>query len=194
MKKVIVFLSVCVFLWLGGFWLFVATIPTIPETLPEQADAAVILTGGSERLKAGVDLLKNGKVRTLFISGVGEGVTKGDLLQQTGYPAEAVLSLMPYMFLGFEANDTHTNAKEVAQWVMQRGIQSLFLVTSNYHMNRSLTELKTQLPAQTIYPYPVAPEHVKVGDWWQYPNSTRLLFAEYHKFVVSFLRSLVVTP
>ena len=42
--------------------------------------------------------------------------------------------------LGREADNTHGNARETAGWMRGEGYRSLRLVTSWYHMRRSLLE------------------------------------------------------
>ena len=49
--------------------------------------------------------------------------------------------------LGYESVDTRSNAVEVAGWAGQRGIGSVRLVTSDWHMRRAGFELRRRLPA-----------------------------------------------
>ena len=61
-------------LWIYGFLLFVDDIVSLREpdilTDHESAEAIVVLTGGSERVATGIELLKSGHGKKLFISGV----------------------------------------------------------------------------------------------------------------------------
>src|ERR1700674_3533440 len=58
---------------LCGFWvpglIWFATAPSV-EDRAESTDAIVVLTGGSLRLHSGIALLREGKGRKLFVSGV----------------------------------------------------------------------------------------------------------------------------
>ena len=55
------------------------------DTRAAPTDAIVVLTGGSLRLQSGIELLREGKGRKLFISGVNQQVDLDDLLRIFGY-------------------------------------------------------------------------------------------------------------
>src|SRR5215472_19052090 len=69
-------------LWLAGLLWFVT--PPSPEKGAAPTDAIVVLTGGSLRLQSGIDLLREGKGRKLFVSGVHQQVDLEDLLGLSG--------------------------------------------------------------------------------------------------------------
>src|SRR5215472_6960493 len=50
--------------------------PPAAEHRPAATDAIVVLTGGSLRLQSGIDLLREGKGRALFVSGVDQRVDR----------------------------------------------------------------------------------------------------------------------
>ena len=68
-------------------------------------------------------------------------------------------------------------------------IQSLRLVTADYHMPRSLFEFKTVMPKESIVPHPVFPDKVKRKHWWKWPGTASLLISEYNKFLFAWMRS-----
>ncbi len=53
------------------------------------------------------------------------------------------------------ALNTEANAFETTAWVRQQGFRSLIVVTSNYHMPRTLIELRQAMPDVELLPYPV---------------------------------------
>jgi len=55
-----------------------------PENESAPTDAIVVLTGGSLRLQSGMDLLRDGKGRKLFVSGVNQHVDLDELLRVSG--------------------------------------------------------------------------------------------------------------
>ena len=73
--------AACV-LWLGGLVWFAT--PPVADSWGAPTDAIVVLTGGSQRLESGIDLLREGKGRKLFVSGVGQQVELDDLLRVAG--------------------------------------------------------------------------------------------------------------
>jgi uncharacterized SAM-binding protein YcdF (DUF218 family) len=80
--------------WLTGLVWFAARIPPGPPVAGSPAaerftDAIVVLTGGSGRLNAGLELLAAGRARTLFVSGVNDGVEVRELLRHAHAAAAA---------------------------------------------------------------------------------------------------------
>ncbi len=164
-------------LWLAGLaWFVVQTTRPAPEA--PSADAIVVLTGGKERVAAGLRLLLQGRAKLLLVSGVGRAVTLHDLATTAGLDASATASLAGRVTLGRNADTTHGNALETTDFVMQNGVSSLIVVTADYHMPRALAELRRQMPQTSLLPFPV---HPQVG--W------RALIGEYGKFVAVALRA-----
>ena len=68
---------------------------------------------------------------------------------------------------------------------------SLIVVTSNYHMPRTLLELDAALPGAEKVPFAVVHEGTQADDWWRNPATARLLASEYVKYVAGWLRTRV---
>lgn len=166
----------------GGFFWFVTSLPRQMPDDQQTTDAIVVLTGGSERLAEGLRLLTEGRAKKLFVSGVYRGVDVEELLRLS---RDAPENLACCIVLGYEADDTRGNARETAAWMAKEGFQSLRLVTSAYHMPRSLLELRRLMPGMEIVPHPVFAEHVRQDDWWNWPGSTNLLLQEYFKYLAA---------
>ena len=64
----------------------------------------------------------------------------------------------------------------------------LILVTSSYHMPRSLIELERVMPEVALVPYPVVSRNFRTERWWLHGATARLLFTEYLKFLPSAAR------
>jgi uncharacterized SAM-binding protein YcdF (DUF218 family) len=152
----------------------------------------VVLTGGSERIRAGLSLLEAGLGDALFISGVPEQVAEDDLWRAFGVAPSAAVA--DRVVLGHAAADTLGNAEETAAWVRKRGYRSLRLVTAAYHMRRALLEFRSLMPGMTLIPHPVFPPHVKQDEWWRFPGTTLLLAREYTKYLVAWARLSVRGP
>ncbi|HYD98223.1 MAG TPA: YdcF family protein [Alphaproteobacteria bacterium] len=182
-------LGTLVIAWgLGLLW-FVADIPrAAPAADDRRTDAIVVLTGGSDRVATGLALLSQGKARTLFVSGVHDGVDVPTLTAAARLSADQPDCCI---VLGYAAADTEGNALETAAWMRSRGYTSLRLVTANYHMRRSLVEFARVLPGIEILPHPVAPRSVVLGDWWRRPGTLSLVANEYNKYLVALLRAAV---
>lgn len=170
--------------WGYGLVRFAEAIPETVADADTSTDAIVVLTGGSERLSTGLQLLADNKAGKIFVSGVHESVDIAELLKTAGMPLEA---LEPRVETGHGAQDTAGNAVETAAWMRGHGYRSLRLVTASYHMPRSLLEFRFALPEATVIPHPVFPDHVKRERWWLWPGTTALIIGEYHKFLLAWL-------
>jgi uncharacterized SAM-binding protein YcdF (DUF218 family) len=177
--------------WLLGLVLFAETIPTRPSDDRTEADAIIVLTGGSDRLKEGLLLLARHEGRQLLVSGVHANTDIPALLQSVDLTADAAPSAETVaccITVGYEAGDTTGNAQESARWMAARDLHSLRLVTADYHMPRSLLEFHAAMPEVRIVPHPVFPETVKRDQWYLWPGTTSLIIREYHKYLLATMR------
>lgn len=174
--------------WLAGLIWFVGQIPRAEPQPQSSTDAVVVLTGGSRRLEAGLDLLGHGWAGSLYVSGVYERVDVRTLLDvfQRQLPQLACC-----IELGYAANDTRGNAIETARWVERSGVSSFRLVTSNYHMPRALFEFGHYFPEFEIVPHPVLPETHEVGEWWRSLATFKLIGWEYSKYLLAHVTSWI---
>lgn len=161
-----------------GYLSFARSVASYEGAVHLQADGIVVLTGGEDRVREGLDLLRDGHARRLLISGVHPDVD-----------AEALARSMPDMAdllacctdLDHRALDTRGNAAETRRWIRASDYGSLIVVTSDYHMPRSLLELSRAMPDVDLRPHPVASAD----------PSLRLVTSEYAKFVVVSARRLL---
>ncbi len=68
--------------------------------------------------------------------------------------------------LDHSAINTTGNAIETRRWVKDRGFSSLIVVTSAYHMPRTMAELAKQMPDIALVPFPVVTEKLRNEPWW----------------------------
>ena len=189
-------LALCCFLasaFVAGFIGFALSLERIESTLTVQADGVVVLTGGSDRVYEAGGLLARGQARRLLITGVNRATR--------GHEIAKLLPVSRELFdccvdLGYRAQDTIGNALETRDWARARGISkgSLIIVTSNYHMPRALAELSAALPEVELYPFSVVSDHLRVEDWLGDLAVTRLIAAEYVKYLYALLRTRVLEP
>ena len=183
-RTVIFIGGLCAFLWLAGLVLFVEKVQNLDAAVtdvePQPMDAIVVLTGGSDRIDAGLDLLKAGKGKKLFISGVHPGLTLEHVLGSQNVPEDLRTCCV---ILGHAAESTEGNAEETQSWLALENYHSFRLVTANYHMPRSLLLFHALLPDVTIVPHPVAPTSVLLQEWWQHAGTANLLITEYDKYL-----------
>jgi uncharacterized SAM-binding protein YcdF (DUF218 family) len=164
-------------LWAVGFAWFLRA--ALTERLPPpQADGIVAFTGGGGRVELALHLLADGRAAHLLISGVGGDADFADLARLAGVDAR----LGSRVTLGRAAGSTHGNAAETADWVSERNIRSLIVVTASYHMPRAMAELGRALPGVALYPVPVVRPALREGGE---PGMLRLLAGEYTKWLAA---------
>jgi uncharacterized SAM-binding protein YcdF (DUF218 family) len=152
-----------------------------------RADGAAALTGGSDaRLKAGIALVEQRTVPRLLISGVNRVATPNEVRLVAGGNPQTYACCID---LGKAAVDTVSNATEVSDWVARYRIKRLILITDNYHMPRSLFEVRRANPDVTIVPYPVVVDIYADKEWWKNERATRGLALEYGKYLVAIGRA-----
>jgi uncharacterized SAM-binding protein YcdF (DUF218 family) len=169
----------------GGFVAFARSVAGyLPGAQPPRADGIVVLTGGDLRLLAGARLLKEGRGARLLISGVNPHTSRQDLRRLSGLSERLFASRVDIDY----ALTTIAHAEETKAWAKAKGYKKLILVTSSYHMPRSLTELGRAMPDVALLPHPVVPNRFNAKRWWMDGFTTRVLLAEYAKFLPSAAR------
>lgn len=171
--------------WFVGFILFCNHIRHYENDNSDKTDAVIVLTGGRNRIAEGVRLLNENMAERLFISGVSHDVTIADIEKKAKMQAEDPSKIE----LGYKATNTIENASEIADWITQNNIKSVRLVTSNYHIPRSLEELKPYNLSVEFVINPVYSDFVK-NDWWKSWGTFKFLAFEYHKFLFVYIRNL----
>ena len=167
---------VCI--WIAGLFLFANKINNYSMDNQSLTDAIVVLTGGRNRIAEGIELLENNFSDKLFISGVSKNVKLEDLEEKINKK----ISKKDKIEIGYKASNTIENAQEVLSWIKENKINSIRLVTSNYHILRSLEEFRAHNNDVKIIPHPVYSPNVS-EEWWKNWGTFRLLFMEYNKFL-----------
>lgn len=188
--KGLALILVVALIWAAGLWAFAErVIASTPAAEPPAADGIVALTGASNvRLEAGTQLLDDGKARRLLISGVNKSATRADVRDVArGLSKEWECCVD----LGFHAENTRGNARETAGWVRYHDFRSVIVVTADYHMPRSMLELKAAMPGVQLYPYPVVTD-LNAKRWWRTSSDARRLTLEYCKYLVILGREAVL--
>ncbi|MBC2772741.1 YdcF family protein [Rhizobium sp. AQ_MP] len=181
----VVILSVAVLV--AGFLIFADSVTNMrpPETV--KADAIVVLTGGYQRIEQAIDLLKRGYGERLLISGVNPTTTAGQIRKATRASPDVFDCCVD---IGYGAIDTIGNANETAIWIRDKGYRSVLVVTSNYHLARSLMELRRSDPDTDFIGYPVVNADLKTRAWYSEPDAMRTMLSEYGKTVVAYIRGM----
>lgn len=186
----------CIFLCgglaIGGFLRFVEEVSALetPERIAE-AQAIVVLTGGAQRIDHAISLLNQGIGARLLISGVNPHTTGAQLKRLTS-GSDALFECC--VDIGHDAIDTIGNANETARWIAEHGFSKVLIVTNNYHIPRSMLELRRVDPVTEFIAYPVTLADLKTENWLTRPEVMRTMIGEYGKYAWAQLRTATATP
>lgn len=180
----------CCFVVAAGYVWFATSLSRTEAGAAPRTDAIVVVTGGAQRIGDAVSLLNADRGRRLLISGVNEKTGREELAKLNPTAREALACCVD---LDYRARNTIGNAIETRRWVRRHDFRSLLVVTSNYHMPRTLLELRHAMPEVRFVPHPVVTDQVDVAGWWRDWHTLRLLGPEYLKYLVAAARSKLET-
>lgn len=155
-------------------------------TPPKQvaADGIVVLTGGSGmRIAEGLRLLEAGHGTRLLISGVNPSIGMDEVSARVGGAPDLFACCVD---LGYRAESTLGNGGEAADWARANGFQRLAIVTSDYHMPRTLLVLGDAMPGRTLVAVPVR-TRIDPARTFTDPRSFRGVVREWAKWRVTTL-------
>lgn len=149
-NPVVRFVAAVFFIVLILFLLFVFDARKI-ENLPPNlvCEDIVVLTGGKNRIKLAFDSVKKFHAKNILISGVYKRTKLEDILCNAGVIGDVSV------VLGYKALNTEGNAKEVREVADELGMKEIILITSDYHMFRSLHEVRKYNKNLKIHPLKV---------------------------------------
>jgi len=152
----------------------------------------VILTGGTNRIKDGLKIIKdfskaNKNNYKILVSGTGTGFTKNSLRIKLGPNFNPKL-IQCCIYLDSISKNTFTNASETFKWTKKNDIKEFILITSNYHMPRAILEFKNIMPNLKIHTYAITPDKHEIENWLSSYQTFGLVFTEYFKYIVANLR------
>jgi uncharacterized SAM-binding protein YcdF (DUF218 family) len=165
-----------------GFIIFANHTTKVRISPLPHAQAIVALTGGTQRIRAAGQLLKARHAKRLLISGVHRSVNRSKLRRLLDIDDRLLACCVD---VDYAAQNTHGNAVETRKWARKHSFESIIVVTSSYHMPRSLNELGHMLPEVDLVAYPVVPNRFRGKPWWLDRHSVKLLGAEYLKYLPS---------
>lgn len=186
MKRWLLYGVLTIFIaWALGFVLFTRYINSFDIDTNTKTDAIIVLTGGRNRISEGIKLLNENLADKLFISGVPENISIGQIEKQAKIKADDENKIE----LGRKAKNTIENAIETEEWIKKNNIKSIRLVTSSYHIPRSLQEFIVYVTMGNdleVVLNPIYSPNVN-HKWWKSWGTFRLLMMEYNKFLIVYV-------
>lgn len=154
-----------------GFGYFMSLVPaTEAGRQVPPVGGMVIFTGGSGRIATGARVITRGFEGPVLVTGVYPGLKVDDLVWRRPLATDEKQRIE----LDYAALSTEGNVRETITWAHRHGLKSVLLVTSWYHMPRSLALLARSAPDLHIIPWPATSTEVP---------PLRLIAGEYLKFV-----------
>ena len=177
----------------NGLFNYQERILSLTEYSSKRASNIVILTGGSNRIRDGLKIIKNLEnsaiINTkLLISGTGKGFTLSNVKKLLPKSESLDIFLKCCIELDNKSQNTHSNAIETLKWAKKNNIKTFILITSNYHMPRATLEFKARMPNFEIITHPITPKKHDISNWMHSFETFSLIFIEYSKFLIAHLR------
>jgi uncharacterized SAM-binding protein YcdF (DUF218 family) len=174
--KATVIIACAVGVWFISFLFFVTDVrfcSNIPNSI---CDNVVVLTGDKNRIPYALQYIYIHKPKNIFISGVYEKVKLEDILGSHEMP-----NYGGNFILGRHAKNTVENAFEIMDWTMKNNIKEILLITSDYHMRRSVLEIKNVYQELLVIPY-ASKSEFDIGFMVN-------CFKEFHKIIYASIRN-----
>jgi uncharacterized SAM-binding protein YcdF (DUF218 family) len=112
-----------------------------------KADCAIVVTGGPGRVREGFDLLAQGQVHKLIISGVHPKATLREIFPQWPYYGNLHVE---DVVLERRSGTTFGNAQQTLPLVEALRCRSLVLITSHLHMRRAFKTFRGVYPPEIL--------------------------------------------
>jgi uncharacterized SAM-binding protein YcdF (DUF218 family) len=152
---------------------------------PEHADLIVVLGGGNDDVRYwnGVRLMNEGWSRRLMLDVFDKAQTFGnrnidlarDFVQRTAPDRSTVCPIAE--------NSTYDEARYLEECLRGTGVQSILVVTSEYHTRRSLSILRTRLPQYRISIYAAADPYPFGQKWWRTREWAKTTLEEWERYL-----------
>ncbi len=183
---IIFFFSIIISILFYDFSLFYSKIFSYNNNKPLSKNL-VVLTGGTNRIKQTLGILssKNNNDFNLLISGAGRGFSKKTVLQLSKKNNITIEKINCCITIDKKSTDTYSNAIQTKVWIQKLKLESISLLTSNYHMPRSLMIFTTLINDVKIIPYVL---NDKTDNKY---IDLDVLIIEYFKFKIAKIRVII---
>jgi uncharacterized SAM-binding protein YcdF (DUF218 family) len=181
MRKLALYISALfVLILIYGFMIFLKKIQYNQVNFNYQTDGIAVLTGGKGRVDLGLELFNKNINLRLIISGVDKKVSAKSIIPND-------LKNKFKITIDKDSESTYQNAKIINKWATKYKLQNISIITSYYHMPRSLLLMQSMAPSINFYAYPVEKKisnnnPVKENIFYYF-----FLMEEYIKYLVSHL-------
>ena len=131
-----------------GFVTFLKKIQYDQVNFNSQTDGIAVLTGGKGRISLGLELFNKNNNLRLIISGVDKKVSDKSIIPNN-------LKGKSSITIDKVSESTYENAKIINEWTSKYKLQNVTIITSYYHMPRSMMLIQALTPTINFHAYPV---------------------------------------
>ena len=142
------------------------------------SDGIAVLTGGKGRISLGLELFKKNRNLKLIISGVDKKVSETSIIPDS-LKNKANITIDKY------SESTYQNAKVINNWIAKNKLKNVTIISSYYHMPRSMLLIRELSPGIKFYSYPVKKSYNKKMLIKENIFYYLFLIEEYIKFLLS---------
>ena len=179
MRKLVLYICLLIILLLiYGFVVFLKKIHYNQASFNYQTDGIAVLTGGKGRINLGLELFNKNRNLKLIISGVDKKVSDKSIIPNN-------LKNKSSITIDKISESTYENAQIINEWTSKYKLQNVTIITSYYHMPRSMMLIQSFTPTINFYAYPV---EKKISNKISFKENILYYFfitEEYVKYLVS---------
>ncbi len=175
-KLLFIVLLLVIFLCIG-FIKFYLSIKNYKDEGNINIQGIAVLTGGKGRIAEGIKIFREHPESYLIISGVDKSVETEEII-----PLDFLKN--PRVFIDKNSETTLDNAKEIIAWSYKNKIQDILIVTSDYHMPRSLLVLFKKGKGLNFYANPITSSIYFKKNLFRDSKLLQFLLVEYFKYLL----------
>ena len=167
-----------------GFVIYLTKIYNNQVSFNDQTDGIAVLTGGKGRINLGLELFNKNNNLRLIISGVDKKVSDKSIIPND-------IKNKNRITIDKDSETTYENAKIINEWTSIYKLQNVTVITSYYHMPRSMMLIQLLTPTINFYAYPVKKNVSYKTSFKDNMKYYFFLTEEYIKYLVSHLFTLI---
>jgi len=130
---------------------------------PRDTDMVVVLTGSSGRIRPAYELMKEMNAPVLFVAGTNAKVSFDELAREHNMD----INYRDRIIVDNSSKTTYENSEAVLKYADEHQVKKILLVTSAYHMKRSMMVFKRMFEGTEveIIPYGTSNTVLKKDSW-----------------------------
>jgi len=161
----------------------------VQEDGPSRAGAIVVLAGDTfgNRILAGADLVKQGYAPKVYVSGPAGMYGKHECDLAIPFAVERGYRESLFVHAESNAHSTREEAVAMREILHRDGVNTVLLVTSDYHTRRAGWTFRTAAPEITFNVVAAPDDYFRATSWWRAREGQKIFLSEWEKTVAAWL-------